>query len=56
MSRFRFISNLVDNLSERFHNDKCTDYKSYCDYISIKNNQLISRCFDCKKNYKKYFN
>ena len=26
------------------------------DYISIKNNQLIFRCFDCKKNYKKNSN
>ena len=24
--------------------------------MSIKNNELIFRCFDCKKNYKKDFN
>ena len=57
---FRFmsslLSNLVDSLSERFHNDKCTDCKSCLDYKSIKNNPVILRCFDCKKNYKKDFN
>ena len=50
------LSNLADNLSERLHNDKCTDCKSYLDYMSIKDDQLIFRCFDCKKNYKKDFN
>ena len=50
------LSNLADNLSEGLHNDKCTDCKSCLEYMSIKNNQLILRCFDCKKNYKKDFN
>ena len=50
------LSNLVDNLSEGLHNDKCTDCKSYLDYMSVKNNQLIFRCFNCKKNDKKDFN
>ena len=50
------LSSLVDNVSEGLHNDKCTDCKSYLDYMSIKNNQLIPRCFECKKNYKKDFN
>ena len=49
------LSNLVDNLSEGLHSDKCTDYKSCLDYMSIKDNQLIFRCFRCKKNYKKDF-
>ena len=57
---FRFmsssLSNLIDNLSDRLHSDKCTDCKSYLDYVSIKDDQLISRCFDCRKNYKKDFN
>ena len=57
---FRFISsslsNLVDNLAEGLHSDKSTDCKSCLDYMSIKDNQLISRCFECKKNYKKEFN
>ena len=46
---FRFmstsLSNLVNNLSEGVHNDKCTDCKSYLDYISIKDKKLIFRCF-----------
>ena len=50
------LSNLVNNLSDRLHSDKCTDCKSYLDYMSIKDDQLIFRCFDCKKKYKKAFN
>ena len=57
---FRFmsssLSNLVDNLSDRLHSDDCTDCKSYLGYMSIKDDQLIYRCFDCKKNYEKDFN
>ena len=57
---FRFLSsslsNLVDNLSDRRHNDNCTDCKSYLHYMSIKDDQLIIRHFDCKNNYKKDFN
>ena len=57
---FRFISssllNLVDNLSEGLHSDKCTNCKSYLDYMTTKDEQLIFRCFRCKKNYEKYFN
>ena len=56
---FRFMSsslpNLVDNLSEGLHSDNCTDCKSCLDYISIKDNQLIFRYFECKKNYEKEF-
>ena len=50
------LSNLVDNLPERLNCDKCIDYKSYLGYISVKDDQLIFRCFECKKNYKKDFN
>ena len=50
------LSNLVDNLSERLHNDKCIDCKSCLDYMSVKDDQLIFRCFECKKNYEKDFN
>ena len=44
------LSNLVDNLSEGRHNDNCTDCKSCLDYIEFKDDQLIFRCFECKKN------
>ena len=41
LDSFRFmstsLSNLVNNLSEGVHNDKCTDCKSCLDYMSIKN-------------------
>ena len=54
---FRFmsssLSNIVDNLSEGLHSDKCTDCKSYLDYMTTKDQQLI---FRCKKNYEKDFN
>ena len=48
------LSDLVDSLSEGLH--KCTNCKLHLDYMSIKDNQLIFRCFTCKKNYEKDFN
>ena len=50
------LSNLVSDLSEGLHNDRCIDYKSYLDYMATKNEQLIFWCFRCKKNYEKVFN
>ena len=50
------ISSLVDNLSERLYSKKFTDCKLCLEYVINKNYQLIFRCFDCKKNYKKDFN
>ena len=50
------LSNLASNLSEGLHNDRCIDCKSYLDYMTTKNEQLIFRCFRCKKNYGKNFN
>ena len=50
------LSNLVDNFSEGVHSDKCTDCKSYLDYMTTKDEQLIFSCFECKKNYKKKLN
>ena len=49
-------SNLVSNLSEWLHNDRCIDCKSCLDYLTTKDEQLIFRCFRCKKNYEKNFN
>ena len=60
ISSFRFmsssLSSLVDNLSEVLHSGKCTDCKSCLDYLITKDDQLIFRCFECKKNYRKDFN
>ena len=50
------LSNLVNNLSDGVHNDKCTDCKSYLDYMTTKTEKLIFRCFECKNNYEKDFN
>ena len=50
------LSSLVDNLSEGLHCDKCKDCKSCLDYMSVKDDQLIFRCFECKNNCKKDFN
>ena len=50
------LSNLVDNVSEGLHSEKCTNCKSCLDYVIPKDEQLIFRCFEFKKNYKKDFN
>ena len=50
------LSNLVSNLSEGLHNDRRIDCKSCLDYMAIKDEQLIFRCFSCKKNLEKNFN
>ena len=47
------LSKLIDNLSEGLHNDKCKDCMSYLDYMTTKDEQLIFRCFSCKRNYGK---
>ena len=49
-------SNLVHNLYKKLHSNKCKDCKSELDYMSVKDNQLIFQCLECKKNYKKDFN
>ena len=54
------LSNLVDNLAGGLRSDKYKDCKSCLDYITTKDDQwnciqLIFRCFECKKNYKKEF-
>ena len=50
------LSNLVTNLSEGLHNDRCIDFKSCLDYVTTKDEQLILRCFRCKNNYERNFN
>ena len=50
------LSNLVGNLSEGLHNDRCIDCKSCLNYMTTKDEQLTFRCFSCKKNYEKNFN
>ena len=50
------LSSLADNLSEERYRDEYTDSKSCLDYKVFKNDQLIIRCFNCKRNCKKFFN
>ena len=38
------LSDLVSNLSEGLHNDRCIDCKSYLGYMTTKDEQLIFRC------------
>ena len=47
---------LIDNLSERLHEDKCIDRKFCLDYMMFKDDQLIFGCLECKKDYEKDFN
>ena len=49
------LSILFDNLSERVHSDKYTDYKSCIDFMSVKYDQLIFKCSKCNKNPNKDF-
>ena len=50
------LSSLVGNLSEGLHSEKCTNCKSCLEYMITQYDQLIFRCFECKKNYEKDFN
>ena len=50
------LSKLVDNLSEGIHNGKCSDCESSLDYIKIKNEKLLLKCFNYNSYYKKNFN
>ena len=47
------LSKLVDNLSKAIHNNKCLDCKFCLDYIKIKNEKLLLKCFNCNNYYKK---
>ena len=50
------LSKLVDNLSEGIHNNKCVNCNSCLDYMKIKNEKLLLKCFNCNTYYKKKFN
>ena len=49
------LSKLVDNLSEGIHNNKCLDCNSCLDYMKMKNEKLLLKCFNCNTYYKKKF-
>ena len=50
------LLSLVDNLPDGFHSDKCIDCNCSLDYMITRDDQLIVRYFECKKNYQKDFN
>ena len=50
------LSRLIDNLSDGFHCNRYIDCKFFLDYMITQDDQLIFRCFECKKNYHKDFN
>ena len=50
------LSKLVDNLSEGIRNNKGLDCNSCLDYIKMKNERLLLKCFNCNTYYKKKFN
>ena len=43
------LSNLVDNLPEKVHSNKCTGFKTCLQYMSVKDDQLKSKCSKCNK-------
>ena len=43
------LSNLVSNLSEGLHNDRCIDCKSCLDYMLTKDEQLIFSVLSVKR-------
>ena len=59
IDNFRIISSLlsifVDDLCEGLHNRKYTDYKSYLEYLSTKDDQLRFKCLKRNKNYGKIY-
>ena len=50
------LSSLADNLAEELHDNKCTDYESFLEYISTKDELLIFNCLKCSKHHKEHFN
>ena len=60
---FRFmsdsLSNLVDNTSEIFHSKECNScierikINSKCHYVGLKNERLIYKCEECRKQSKR---
>ena len=47
------LSNLVSNLSEGLHNDRCIDCKFCLDYMTTKDEQLILGVLAVKRIMKK---
>ena len=50
------LSELVDNLTENIHNDKCVKCKSNLCFVNAVNEILTFECIDCGKECKKGLN
>ena len=47
------FSDLVDNLPDEIHSEKCPDCESCLDYMITKDDQLIFRYIECKRIIRK---
>ena len=45
------LSNLVDNLAEEIHKNKCKDSDCFLEYESVKENLIKYKCLSCNKDY-----
>ena len=45
------LSNLVDNLTEGIHKNKCKDCDCFLEYGSVKDNLIKQKCLSCNKDY-----
>ena len=45
------LSNLVDNLTEGIHKNKCKDCDCFLEYESVKDNLIKYKCLSCNKDY-----
>ena len=44
------LSNLVDNLAEGIHKNKCEDCDCFLEYESVKDNLIKYKCLSCNKD------
>ena len=50
------LFNLVDNLAEKIHKNKCTNFNTFClEYTKINNDLTEQKSLRCNKNYQKQF-
>ena len=45
------LSNVVVNLTEGVHKNKCKDFDCFLEYESMKDNLIIRKCLSCNKDY-----
>ena len=50
------LSNLVDNLSEGIHKNKCKDRGCFLEYKGVKGNLIVREFLSCNKFYSKKLN